>query len=206
MQSISQKSIIKTYRFYAPIYDYAFGAIFEPGRKALAEAACKHTPGSILEVGVGTGLMLEHYPREARIVGIDMSNEMLVHANQRLPSLCPHDITLHAMNAEAMDFADASFDCVTLPYVLSVTPDPERLVAEIRRVCKKDGIILILNHFSGSRFWWLMERSLKPLADRVGFRSDFSFEEQILRHGWAVESVKSVNFLGLSKLVVIRNT
>jgi phosphatidylethanolamine/phosphatidyl-N-methylethanolamine N-methyltransferase len=105
-----------------------------------------------------------------------------------------------------MDFPDASFDCVAIPYVLSVTPHPERLVAEIRRVCRRDGTILILNHFSGSRFWWFLERAVRPLANRIGFRSDFCFDDQILKYDWQVQSVKRVNFLGLSRLVVIRNT
>ena len=104
-----------------------------------------------------------------------------------------------------MDFADGAFDCVTLPYVLSVTPNPDRLIAETRRVCRKGGSIVILNHFSGSHFWWLLERIVRPMADRVGFRSDFSYDEQILARDWQVASVRSVNFLGLSKLVAIRN-
>ena len=59
--------------------------------------------------------------------------------------------------------------------------------------------------FSGSHFWWLLERIVRPMADRVGFRSDFSYDEQILARDWQVASVRSVNFLGLSKLVAIRN-
>jgi phosphatidylethanolamine/phosphatidyl-N-methylethanolamine N-methyltransferase len=90
--------------------------------------------------------------------------------------------------------------------VLSVTPHPQRLVAEIRRVCKKDGTIFILNHFSGSNFWWFMERAVRPLANRIGFRSDFSFEDQIMRYDWEIQSTAKVNFMRLSTLVKIRNT
>jgi phosphatidylethanolamine/phosphatidyl-N-methylethanolamine N-methyltransferase len=90
--------------------------------------------------------------------------------------------------------------------VLSVTPHPERLVAEIRRVCRKGGTILILNHFSGSRFWWFLERAVRSLANRIGFRSDFCFNEQILKYDWEVQSVRKVNCFGLSRLVTIRNT
>lgn len=206
MQSISPQNVKDTYRRYAPLYDYIFGAILEPGRKAMAEEVGSLSPTSILEVGVGTGLTLPLYPLQARLVGIDMSGEMLAHAHQKALQLEPRDISLHEMNAEDMSFPDGSFDCVTLPYVLSVTPNPDRLVSELRRVCKKDGTIIILNHFSGSRIWWLLERGVKSVAERVGFRSDFRFEDHILTHGWTVESVRSVNILGLSKLVVIRNT
>ncbi len=205
MKSITQDNIISTYRFYAPIYDRLFGAVLEPGRRALSETVCSLRPASILEMGVGTGLTLGRYPAAASVTGIDISPEMLEVARHRVAQLQRRDIRLQAMDAEALDFADGVFDCVTLPYVLSVTPNPDRLIAETRRVCRKGGSIVILNHFSGSHFWWLLERIVRPMADRVGFRSDFSYDEQILARDWQVASVRPVNFLGLSKLVAIRN-
>jgi phosphatidylethanolamine/phosphatidyl-N-methylethanolamine N-methyltransferase len=205
MKPVSVDNVISTYRFYAPLYDRMFGAIFEPGRRALAAAACASQPRSLLEVGVGTGLTLRHYPCDCELVGIDVSAEMLKIAQCRADEIPDRNIQLALMNAESMDFPDGYFDCVVLPYVLSVTPEPERLVREIRRVCRKGGTIVIVNHFSGSRFWWLMERSVRSLANRIGFRSDFRFDEQILRYDWEVKSVRDVNMLGLSKLVTIRN-
>lgn len=206
MNPISVDNVVSTYRFYAPLYDSLFGAALEPGRRALTDAVCAMLPASILEVGVGTGLTLERYPANASVVGIDISDDMLDIARERAKRLPGRSIHLAAMNAESMDFPDASFDCVAIPYVLSVTPHPERLVAEIRRVCRKDGMILILNHFSGSRLWWFLERAVRPLANRIGFRSDFCFDEQILRYDWQVQTVKRVNLLGLSRLVMIRNS
>jgi len=206
MNPISVENVVDTYRFYAPLYDRLFGAVLNPGRRALTDAVCAMCPSSILEVGIGTGLTLERYPATATVVGIDISSDMLNIARERAEKLPGRSIHLASMNAEAMDFPDNSFDCVAIPYVLSVTPNPERLVAEIRRVCRKDGTILILNHFSGSRFWWFLERAVRTLANRIGFRSDFCYDEQILRYDWQVLSVKKVNFFGLSRLVTIRNT
>jgi phosphatidylethanolamine/phosphatidyl-N-methylethanolamine N-methyltransferase len=199
------QAVVRTYGRFAPLYDRLFGAVLEPGRRAMAQAASALQPKSVLEVGVGTGLTLAGYPREARITGIDVSPAMLERAMQRAAAMPERDITLALMNAERMSFPDHSFDCVTVPYVLSVTPDPARLVQEIRRVCKPGGSILIVNHFSGSRFWWLMERAVRRLADRIGFRSDFSYEQHILAHDWQVESVRPVNLFQLSRLVVLRN-
>lgn len=207
MRPISVDNVVNTYRFYAPLYDSIFGAVLEPGRRALTDAVCAMRPASILEVGVGTGLTLARYPASSAVIGIDISNEMLNIARERVErQLTGRDIHLAAMNAEAMDFPDACFDCVAIPYVLSVTPHPERLVAEIRRVCRPGGTILILNHFSGSRVWWFLERAVRSLANRIGFRSDFCFDEQILKYDWEVLSVKKVNLFGLSRLVTIRNT
>lgn len=204
MTDISSRTVVDAYRRYAPVYDLLFGAVLGPGRKRMARAVAGLDPQSVLEVGVGTGLALRHYPRQAEIVGIDLSPEMLVRARTRADRL-PHSVALHTMDAEQLDFPDDSFDCVTVPYVLSVTPDPARLVAELRRVCKPNGHIVIVNHFSGSRFWWLLERAVKSVADRIGFRSDFHFDRHILAHDWEVETVVPVNLFGLSRLVVVRN-
>lgn len=206
MNPITVDNVVDTYRFYAPLYDRLFGAVLEPGRRALTEAVCGIRPTSILEVGVGTGLTLERYPDSASVVGIDISKEMLEIARERAENLPGRSIHLAAMNAEAMDFPDGCFDCVAIPYVLSVTPNPERLVNEIRRVCRKNGTILVLNHFSGSRFWWFLESAVRPLSKRIGFRSDFCYDEQILKYDWEILSVRKVNLFGLSRLVTIRNT
>ena len=202
----TEQGVVRTYDRFAPLYDRVFGRVLAPGRKLMAEATTALAPASVLEVGVGTGLTLAGYPRDARVVGIDLSPDMLERARRRAADLPERDISLHAMNAERMDFADNSFDCVTVPYVLSVTPHPGRLVNEIRRVCKPDGSILVLNHFSGSSFWWVMERAVRSVADRIGFRSDFGYEKHILSHDWHVVSARPVNLFGLSKLVVLRNT
>ena len=205
LQGPTEQGVVRTYDRFAPLYDRVFGRVLAPGRRALAEATAALAPASVLEVGVGTGLTLAGYPAGAKVVGIDLSQDMLERARVRAARLPGRDISLRAMNAERMEFADASFDCVTLPYVLSVTPNPARLVQEIRRVCKPEGSILVLNHFSGSHFWWLMERAVHSVADRVGFRSDFDYDEHILSHDWQVVSARPVNLFGLSKLVVLRN-
>lgn len=202
---LSRESIVRAYGRYAPVYDRLFGGVLDPGRRALADAVARAAPAKLLEVGVGTGLMLARYPAATAIVGVDLSRAMLAKAEARAQALRGRDIRLELMDAEALAFENRTFDCVTVPYVLSVTPDPRRLVSEIRRVCRKDGTILILNHFSGSRFWWLLERVVRPLADRVGFRSDFELRDQISRYDWKVEQVTDVNLFGLSKLVSIRN-
>jgi len=207
MRQIWVDIVVNPYRFSAPLSDILFGAVLEPGRRALTDAFCARRPASILEVGVGTGLTLARYPATSSVVGIDISNDMLDIARERADrELAGRNIHLAAMNAEAMDFPDACFDCVAIPYVLSVTPHPERLVAEIRRVCRPGGTILILNHFSGSRVWWFMERAVRSLANRIGFRSDFCFDEQIPKYDWEIQSVRKVNLFGLSRLVTIRNS
>ncbi|WP_162578203.1 class I SAM-dependent methyltransferase [Variovorax sp. PBS-H4] len=203
--ALSEAGVARAYKRLAPMYDVLFGRVLEPGRRRMAEVVRALQPASLLEIGVGTGLALAHYPPTSKIVGIDLSHEMLERARERARALPDRQITIEHMNAERTSFADGTFDCVTLPYVLSVTPRPAELVREIRRICKPGGTIVVLNHFSGSRFWWLMERAFRSAAEHVGFRSDFRYEEQILSHDWEVVGIESVNLLGLSRLVVLNN-
>jgi phosphatidylethanolamine/phosphatidyl-N-methylethanolamine N-methyltransferase len=205
---LSLPDVVRAYHRYAPVYDRIFGAVLEPGRRELARVTSSVcTAGqSLLEVGVGTGLMLPLYSGDFAVTGVDICEDMLAQARQRTRHLPARKIALQVMDGEKLDFPDGSFDCVTLPYVLSVTPDPSRLIAEVRRVCRKDGFILVLNHFNGSPVWWLLERMARRQAVRLGFRPDFSFEEHVLRNAdWKVEQVRNVNLLDLSKLVTIRN-
>lgn len=205
MKNITEENVKKTYGSYAPVYDLLFGQILEPGRKRLCNSVCEIQPRKLLEVGVGTGLTLSKYPVETEVVGVDLSLDMLRHALDRAEELADRKIELLAMDAENLQFGDGVFDCVVVPYVLSVTPHPQKLISELRRVCKSGGDIFILNHFSGARAWWLLEKIVSPVSAKIGFRSNFSFAEQIAIYDWDVLSVEAVNLLGLSKLVHIRN-
>lgn len=203
--TISTQQVIRAYDRYAPIYDWLFGAIYAHGVREMARTVRGHDPKNLLEIGVGTGLALPHYPRSVEITGIDLAPSMLALAHKRAATLPGRSISLQLMDGEELQFPDASFDCVALPYVLSVTPNPDRLVSEVRRVCRPGGDILILNHFSGAGVWRLFEPMLRTLTSKVGFRSDFSYSQHIERHDWQVLSCTAVNLLGLSRLVHIRN-
>ena len=198
-------AVARAYARVAPIYDFVFGKVLEPGRRALAVAASAHKPATLLEVGVGSGLALPLYPAETEVIGIDLSEDMLARARARAATMPARRIELRCLNAEHMPFADASFDVVTVPYVHSVTPDAARFVREIRRVCKPGGTIVIVNHFSDGRLWSTIGKVARPLMRRVGVNREFLFDEQIGRYDWDVVAVRRVDPLGLATLVEIRN-
>ena len=94
----------------------------------------------------------------------------------------------------------------TIASLLSVTPEPARLTAELRRVCKPGGDIFVLNHFSGGNAVWApLERLVSGLAARIGFRSEFPFAPHMQHPDWTVLSVRKVNLLGLTTLVHLKN-
>jgi phosphatidylethanolamine/phosphatidyl-N-methylethanolamine N-methyltransferase len=200
-------AILKTYRRYAPRYDLYFGALFQPGRRAvIARMGCR--PGDrILEVGVGTGLSLPLYPHHVRVTGIDISEEMLARARaRRARHGLEHVVALRRMDAERMAFADASFDKVVAMSVVSVVPDPVRLVAEMRRVCRPGGELYIVNHFHHPNpVIGGLERLTAPLSRLLGFHPDFSLASFIRDTGLAVVEKTPVNLFGYWTLLRARN-
>jgi phosphatidylethanolamine/phosphatidyl-N-methylethanolamine N-methyltransferase len=198
-------SIRRTYRRYANHYDWLFGPVLEPGRRRAVQLAS--APGRrILEVGVGTGLALPHYRADCRVVGIDLSPEMLEIARRRSANLANVE-ALHLMDAESLEFPDGSFDAVVAMYVASVVPRPDRLMAEMHRVCAPGGEIIVVNHFESTNpLIHAIETALAPLSRVIGFHPDFALEQLPCPEGLRRERVHDVNLLGLWKVIHFRDT
>lgn len=200
-------AIKNTYRRYARFYDFVFGAVFQPGRKAIiARMNCK--PGEhVLEVGVGTGLSLPLYPKSVLITGIDISHDMLALAQARkIRGQMGNIMQLSIMDAEDMEFADSSFDKVVAMYVASVAPNPERLVDEMRRVCKPNGQLIFVNHFHSSNpVLRAFESFLAPLSKQLGFRPNFSLDRFINKTGLTETNIHPVNIFNFCTMVEAKN-
>lgn len=164
------------YRRWAGVYDTLFGEISAVARRR-AVAQVNRLPGTrVLEVGVGTGLALPHYVADKRIVGIDLSAEMLARAHKRVATKRLANVeSLHEMDAEATNFDNESFDIAVAMFVASVVPHPRRLLAEMRRVVRPGGHILFVNHFAAERGprWWI-ERAMAPASRALGWHPDFA--------------------------------
>jgi phosphatidylethanolamine/phosphatidyl-N-methylethanolamine N-methyltransferase len=202
---MDDQSIIKAYKRYARSYDRIFGKVFEHGRRALIEKM-RFAPGQrVLEVGVGTGLSLPLYPPDVSVVGIDISPDMLWFArNYTNGNGCNRALSL--MDAQCMSFADNSFDKVAVMYVVTVVPDPKKMMQEVRRVCKPGGDILVVNHFSNHSFLpRAVETMMLPFKDLLGFRPRFSLEGFLQQNPLQVLETCPVNLLGCWTLIHARN-
>lgn len=170
---------------YAPRYDKDIGFFerlqFAGGR----EWVCSQARGEVLEVAVGTGLNLPCYPEEVRLTGIDLSPGMLDVARNRAAQL-GRDVVLREGNAEQLPFADATFDTVVCTLGLCGIPDDGAAIAEMYRVLRPGGMLLLLDHIGSHHRLlhfgqWLLEkltvrmigdyqtRRPLPLVEQAGF-------------------------------------
>ncbi len=167
----------KAYARWAPVYDTLCGPIFVNGRRAAAQAA-RDVGGRILEIGVGTGLSFDDYDATTEITGIDISEPMIARARERVASgRYPYVKGLAVMDAHALTFEDASFDCVVGQFVITLVEDPERVLSECARVVRPGGQIILVNHLYSERgLAAAVERLLAQKARRLGLRPEFPFQ------------------------------
>lgn len=195
-------AVKRAYRRWAPVYDLTFGQVAGAGRKDAVNIINKHR-GSVLEVGVGTGLSLPAYSPHLNVTGIDLSLDMLTRARQRVKRKKLKNVDgLYEMDAGDMDFPDNSFDTVVAMYVLTVVPDPEKVMAELERVTAPGGEIILVNHFSqedGIRGW--LERTMAPLAATLGWHPLFPMDRVLGRKGLELAARRPLKPLGLFTMV-----
>jgi ubiquinone/menaquinone biosynthesis C-methylase UbiE len=122
---------------------------------------CSQAVGNVLEVAIGTGLNLAHYPPDVQLTGIEFSPAMLEFARARATSLS-REIDLREGDAQQLDFLDATFDTVVCTFSLCAIPDERIAVAEMARVLKPGGLLLLADHVrSASRLARGVQRLLE---------------------------------------------
>src|SRR5262245_15270561 len=158
------------YYEFSHFYDAFFGRVFFPRIVKVIRSLAIESGAKVLEIGVGTGLSLQAYPRHAQVTGIDLAPDMLERAQERIDRNGWRNITVQQGDALALGFPDYSFDYVTAFHVVSVVPDAKRLMAEAQRVCRPGGHIVIINHFrSENRKVARLQHSIDPMTRKLGW-------------------------------------
>jgi len=124
---------------------------------------CSRAAGRVLEVAIGTGLNLRHYPHTIDLTGLEFSPGMLEHARQRAEQY-GRAVKLCEGDAQAMEFVDDSFDSVVCTFSLCSIPDDRTAVAEMVRVLRPGGLLLLADHVESSAWYARAVQALLELA------------------------------------------
>ena len=169
---MKREEIQRIYNRYATVYDTIFAWSFFPRIRLGLEKIGIKAGDTIIEVGVGTGLSLPLYPDSCKVVGIDITRNMLKKAQAKKEKYGYHHVSLFEMDAENITFADNSFDHAVVPFVVSVVSNPVKMMSEIKRITKHNGKIIVINHFrSRHAFLARLEKLFSPLFLRLGWEA-----------------------------------
>ena len=156
---LDKDTITKAYARWAPVYDLVFGSVFESGRAAAI-------------------ISLPDYKRTTQLCGVDISAPMLQKAAERVRELGLTNVEgLFVMDAEKLEFPDASFDVVMAQYVVTTVPHPEATLDEFARVLKPGGQIILVSRVGAELgLRRSLEKWFAPAARKLGWRTEFPFE------------------------------
>ena len=194
------------YYEFSHLYDVFFGRVFYPRIVRVIRSLGIEPGARVLELGVGTGLSLDAYPQHCQVTGIDLAPEMLERAQDRVNRNGWRHVTLQQGDAQNLAFADDTFDYVMAFHVVSVVPDPQRMMAEAQRVSRPGGLLTIINHFrSRQPAVARVQRGIDPVTRRLGWTTTLCLPELLDGSRLHVERQWKTSPRSLFTIVVARN-
>jgi len=188
----------KLYAEFAPLYDKVFGKIFYSRLRHVIEALDIPRGAKVLEVGAGTGTSFPAYPRHCEVIGIDLAPDMLARAQDKILENGWTHLNVMEMNALDLKFPDNSFDYVMAFHVVTVVPDPIRMIQEAKRVCKPGGKIVIVNHFTSTfPLLGFLTETLDPVTRRLGWSTKLRLKPFIEETQLKVDTIYKLSKLSL---------
>jgi phosphatidylethanolamine/phosphatidyl-N-methylethanolamine N-methyltransferase len=196
----------RLYSEYALLYDKTFGKIFYDRIKQVIGSLNIPRGARVLELGVGTGISFPAYPSHCQVVGIDLAADMLVQARAKIAKNNWSHLQVMEMDALNLTFADNSFDYVTAFHTVTVVPDPVRMLAEAKRVCRPGGKIVIVNHFTTDLpIIGPLTEALDPVTRRLGWGTKLRLESFLNAADFNVEEMYKLSKPSLYTVVVGAN-
>jgi len=188
----------KLYSDLAPLYDKIFGKIFYSRLSHVIKTLKLPQGAKVLELGVGTGTSFPAYPVHCEVIGVDLAPDMLAHARTKIRNNGWTHLKVLKMDALHLDFLDDSFDYIMAFHVVTVVPDPIRMMEEAQRVCRPGGRIVIVNHFtSESAILGSLTEALDPVTRRLGWRTDLKLDPFVRATQLKIDKVYKLSKLSL---------
>ena len=195
----------KIYSEFAPLYDKIFGKLFYNRIERVIDDLEIPIGAKVLEVGAGTGTSFPAYPTHCQVTGIDLAPDMLAQARQKIQENSWRHLKVMEMNALNLDFPDNTFDFVMAFHVVTVVPDPIRMIAEAKRVCRPNGKIVIVNHFTSDvPVLGTLTKAIDPLTRWLGWRTDLQLKPFIETTDLSIEKVYKLSKTSLYTVVLGR--
>jgi phosphatidylethanolamine/phosphatidyl-N-methylethanolamine N-methyltransferase len=195
----------RVYSDLSYLYDSIFGRAFVDHEQQVIESLSFRPGQQVLEVGVGTGISLGAYPPYVRVLGIDPSDDMLAHAIAKIQGNGAGHIELRKGDAQQLEFPDDSFDWVTSFHVMTVVPEPRRMMDEMVRVCKPGGRIVLVNHFaSPNPLLYFMGTIINPVTKLLGWTTRLRASDVLDRQRISVERHEPLTWLSIHYAIVAR--
>lgn len=193
----------RLYSEYALLYDKTFGKIFYDRIRQVIESLNIPFGAQVLELGVGTGTSFPAYPRHCEVTGIDLATDMLGRARAKIAKNRWSHLRVMEMDALNLAFADNSFDYINAFHTVTVVPDPVRMLAEAKRVCRPGGKIVIVNHFTTDfPIIGPLTEALDPVTRRLGWRTQLRLEPFLQATDFNAEEIYKLSKLSLYTVVV----
>jgi phosphatidylethanolamine/phosphatidyl-N-methylethanolamine N-methyltransferase len=195
----------RIYSDLSHFYDAVFGRAFVDHEHEVIEDLNLRPGQQVLEVGVGTGMSLDAFPPYVHVVGIDPSKDMLAHAHAKIAENGWSHVEVRQGDALNLDFPDSSFDDVLTFHVITVVPDPVRMMNEMVRVCKPGGRVVIVNHFaSANPILYFLNTIINPITKLLGWTTRLRARDVLSGHNITVERLQPVSRFSVHTLIVAR--
>lgn len=180
-----------------PVFSWFYEVLNAPGEwlgvTGMRSRLVSKLEGRILEVGIGNGLNLRHYPATARVIGVEPDPHMLRRALPRTEA-AEATVSILCADGETLPFKSAIFDAVVSCLVLCTIPDADAALAEFRRVLKPGGGLHFVEHVRAPANWVAsLQDALDPAWARVfaGCHPNRDTRGAIERAGFRIEKMTS---------------
>ena len=196
----------KIYSEFSHLYEKIFSPFFEKRIHTVIKNLQISPGAKVLEVGIGTGMSMAAYPSHCEVTGVDLAADMLEKAQEKAYENGWRHFHLMEMDALNLKFPDNAFDYVLSFHVISVVPDPVRMMHEIHRVCKPGGSIVIINHFRSTKpVIGPLVGALTPITRYLGWDASLRLSEAFAGVPVHIEKCFKTSPFSLFTVVVAQN-